>query len=126
MAESTMGPQNATRPVSLLASCRLEEMRAGSSWSAEDMRGYRGCDAVELRESFHARLNEALQRSVSTRDYPARVLRSRLLPLRPFNRKPKARPRSIFELQLECALMPACVDKSGDRAVLSNKTAVVA
>src|SRR5262245_20058242 len=37
MALTTMGPQKAVRPVSLLASCRVEDRRVGASLSAGGM-----------------------------------------------------------------------------------------
>src|SRR5262245_27613694 len=37
MALTTMGPQKAVRPVSLLASCRVEDRRVGASVSAGGM-----------------------------------------------------------------------------------------
>src|SRR5262245_48983270 len=59
MAESTMGPQKATRPVSLLASCRLDDRRAGASSSAGGICRVLGArERPWLTESFHQTVNK--------------------------------------------------------------------
>src|ERR1700741_21272 len=68
MAESTTGPQKATRPVSLLASLRLEVTRAGASSNAGMVGGrslasisaqWQMADLADAKPS-HAFLNERL------------------------------------------------------------------
>src|SRR5215208_2755836 len=74
MAESTIGPQKAMRPVSLWASFRDEVRRVapwvmslGMSWGL----GIIGSNATRVKRIFHVCLNETLARSAIGRGFLA-------------------------------------------------------
>src|SRR5687768_1830316 len=78
MALTTMGPQKATRPVSLRASCRLDDRRAGASLSAGGMVGV----LKSLGARVKGRERNLPQRGLRNRYQDAQPQRDHTLPPR--------------------------------------------